>query len=296
MSDYKDIWYQSSDDLKLYARDYPRDYPRDYENDEAALTLLCMPGLTRNAADFEDLCIALQGTHRVIAVDQRGRGKSQWDKDASHYQPATYVQDMFTLLDELQLDTVGLVGTSLGGLMAMLMNAMQPGRFAGVILNDIGPVVNQVGLDRIKGYVGKAAPVTTWAQAIGQTRQTNGAAFPLMQAADWERFTRRIYGEDDSGVPRLLYDPAIAQPIAASEDSAVPPDLWPVFETLAGTPTLVIRGELSDILSPDCVAEMKRRKPDMQVFEVADVGHAPVLDEPGLVPAIKAFLAAIPAR
>lgn len=285
-SHYKDIWYQSSDDLTLYAR--------DYENDEAALTLLCMPGLTRNAADFEDLCLALCDACRVIAVDQRGRGKSQWDKDPSRYQPATYVQDMFKLLDELELESVGLVGTSLGGLMAMLMNAMQPGRFDCVILNDIGPVVNQAGLDRIKAYVGKAAPVATWDQAIEQTRQTNGAAFPLMQTADWERFTRRIYGESDSGVPRLLYDPAIAEPIAANESSAVPPDLWPVFAALAETPTMIIRGELSDILSRDCVEEMKRRKPDLQVFEVANVGHAPVLDEPGLVPTIKAFLATIP--
>ena len=162
-----------------------------------------------------------------------------------------------------------------------------------MILNDIGPVVDQAGLDRIKAYVGKAAPVTTWAQAIEQTRQTNGAAFPLMQGADWKRFTRRIYGEDESGVPRLLYDPAIAVPIVANENSAVPPDLSPVFGALAGTPTMIFRGESADMLSRDCVAEMKQRKPDLQVFEVANVGHAPVLDEPGVAPAIKAFLAAI---
>ncbi|MEX2326290.1 MAG: alpha/beta hydrolase, partial [Pseudomonadales bacterium] len=257
------------------------------------LTLLCMAGLTRNAADFEDLCSALQDTYRVIAVDQRGRGKSDWDKEPGHYQPTTYVQDMFTFLDELKPESVVLVGTSLGGLMAMMMNAMQPERFAGVIINDIGPVVNPEGLDRIKRYVGKAAPVASWNQAIEQTRQTNAVAFPHMTEAGWERFTHRIYGEDRNGAPRLLYDPAIAQPIAEDEDSAVPPDLWPVFDTLAGTPTMVIRGELSDILHKDCVAEMKKRKPDLHVFEVTGVGHAPILDEPGVIPGVVDFLSQI---
>jgi len=280
-----EIHYQSADGLALYARDYP--------SERTDLTLLCMPGLTRNAADFEDFCAALQPHYRCIAVDQRGRGRSQYDSNPANYQPATYVQDMFTLIDELGLENVVLVGTSLGGLMAMMMNAMRPGQFAGVVLNDIGPEVNQAGLDRIKNYVGKAAPVNSWEEAIAQTKATNGLAFPKVDDTGWAKFARRIYGENAQGIPELLYDPAISTPMEEADNNAVPPDLWPVFDALAGVPSIVIRGELSDILHPDSLAEMRRRKPDIEVIEIPDVGHAPMLDEPGVVTAISAFLSSL---
>ncbi|HKI74256.1 MAG TPA: alpha/beta hydrolase, partial [Pseudomonadales bacterium] len=170
MATFDDIFYQSRDGLRLHAREYGRA--------DSPFTLLCMPGLTRNAADFEDIGEAFRTHYRIVAADQRGRGDSAWDTDASHYEPATYVQDMFTLIESAGMQKVVLLGTSLGGLMAMMMNAMHPGRFAGVILNDIGPEVNPAGLERIKGYVGKSAPVTSWADAVAQTRQTNRIAFP----------------------------------------------------------------------------------------------------------------------
>ena len=282
MQDYEDIWYHSEDGLRLYAR--------DYVCKGAPLTLLCMHGLTRNSADFEPLCEYLAPDYRMIVVDQRGRGKSERDIEPANYHPATYVQDMFRLIDTLQLTNLVLVGTSLGGLMAMIMNALRPGAFKAVVINDIGPVVEPEGLERIKKYVGKIPPAKSWDEAVANIRRLNEQAFPHFQLADWQQFTRRLYAENDQGIPELLYDPAIFLPLAADEGNAVPPDLWPAFEQLRDVPTLLIRGALSDILSAETSAEMLRRKPDLQFVEIADVGHAPILDEPAVVQAISCFL------
>jgi pimeloyl-ACP methyl ester carboxylesterase len=198
---------------------------------------------------------------------------------------------MFTLLDSLGLDRVALLGTSMGGLMSMIMAAMQPQRFSAVVLNDIGPVIDPAGLERIKGYVGKSAPVANWDEAVAQTRAINGQAFPDYDGDDWLRFARALYREDTAGVPVLAYDPAISRPIAEDEEAAVPPDLWPAFDALKPIPTLVVRGALSDILASTCVAEMRARKPDLQVAEIPDRGHAPTLEEPACIAAIDRFLA-----
>ena len=285
MSDasFQDVWYDSDDGLRLYARDYP--------TDNASLTVLCMHGLTRNSADFEDIADTLSANHRVIAVDQRGRGRSQWDGNSANYTPARYVADMFTLINVLQLENVVLLGTSMGGLMSMLMVAMQPQQFRGVILNDIGPVVAQAGLDRIKNYVGKSEPVDTLERAIEQTAAVNGLAFPDYRPADWEKWVHRTYATDEDGRLALLYDPTIAEPMGAADENAVPPDTWPLFDAMTALPLLTLRGELSDILEPDCVAEMQRRHPAMHFVTVPRVGHAPMLDEPLATEAIERFLA-----
>jgi pimeloyl-ACP methyl ester carboxylesterase len=283
MSRYEDVWYQSSDGLKLYARDYP--------NASARATVLCMHGLTRNSADFAELADALQANYRVIAVDQRGRGRSAWDPNPANYNPLVYVRDMYTLLDGLGLQQVIAIGTSMGGIMSMIMSALQPARFRAVLLNDIGPVIAPAGLDRIRGYVGKVPPVTSWAEAETRVRQLNTHAFPHWQAEDWSRFARKLYQENADGVPQLAHDPAIAESLKA-DPSAPPPDLWPSFQGLAQIPTLVLRGSTSDILDPECVAEMQRRKPDIKVVEVPGVGHAPMLDEPVARQAVLEFLAA----
>lgn len=282
---FDDVLYQSSDGLRLYAR--------DYRNDQAKHTLLCMHGLSRNSADFAALCEHMADDYRIVAVDQRGRGRSDYDSSPDNYQLGVYVQDMFTLIEHLELQQPVLIGTSMGGLIAMLMQATQPGRFAGLILNDIGPVVNPAGLQRIKGYVGKIGPVNSWEEAARQVEMINKAAFPNFQRQDWEDFARNMYGEDDKGVPVLLYDPAIAKPMDEDNTDAVAPELWPVFDAALSTPLLLVRGELSDILAPDCVREMQARHADMHYVEVADVGHAPVLDEPQAVQAIKEFLSAL---
>ncbi|MBQ74957.1 MAG: alpha/beta hydrolase [Gammaproteobacteria bacterium] len=285
MSAYEDIWYESDDGLKLYAR--------DYRNDNAELTLLCLPGLTRNSADFDDLALALQGQYRVISVDQRGRGNSEWDREIANYQPARYTQDMYTLIDKLSLDNIVLVGTSLGGLMSMMMVALRSDIFRGVVINDIGPVVSQAGLDRIKGYVGKSKPVDSWEDAVEQAAAVNGVAFPNYQEADWTKIVHRMYEEDADGHLVLRYDPAIAEPMDNDQDNAVPPDLWPLFDLMKDIPLLTFRGELTDILSLDCANEMKRRRPDMNLVEVASVGHAPMLDEPEVMPVLSTFLASL---
>ena len=284
---YEDVWYRSEDALKLYARDYP--------NAAAPLTLLCMPGLSRNSADFGDLAVALQDEYRVVAVDQRGRGRSAWDANSTNYTPFRYVSDMATLIDRLALEDVVLVGTSLGGMMAMLMVAAHPERFRGVVLNDIGPVVNQAGLARIMGTVGNAAPVKTWDDAADQAMALNGAAFPHYAREDWARWARRTYAENAAGEPQLLYDPAIADPMRPADSNAVPPDTWPLFEAARGVPILALRGALSDILDEPCFTEMQQRHPNLTPVTVPEVGHAPMLDEPGVVDHIRAFLRRIQA-
>lgn len=284
MSDYVDLWYDGSDGLRLYARDYRHAAPR--------ATILCLHGLTRNSADFAELAAELQRDYRVIAVDQRGRGRSSDAPDPATYNPLVYVQDMFRLLDGQGLARVIAIGTSMGGLMSLLMAATQPGRLSAVILNDIGPEIDPAGLARIRGYVGRIPPVADWAAAIAQVRALNADVFPDWNAADWERFTRKLYRDDGHGRPVLAHDPAIAQSIAANPD-APPVDLWPAFAALAAIPTLVIRGATSDILAPACVAEMKRRKPDLRAIEVPQRGHAPMLDEPVARAAIHEFLASL---
>ncbi len=288
MNSYEDIYYESSDGLNLYARDYPC---TDAEL-VAPETILCMHGLTRNSADFANLAMHLCARYRVICVDQRGRGKSDYDKIVGNYTPLTYVQDMFSLLDKLEVEKVILIGTSMGGLMSFLMAAMQGPRIRAMVINDIGPEVDPVGLDRIKSYVGKGEAAATWAEAINQSRTLNGPAFPDFSDQQWSEFTHALY-KDEHGTPVLAYDPAIAKPMADEESGAVPPDLWPVFDASAGIPTLVIRGELSDILSPLCVASMQARRKDLQFVEVPGRGHAPTLDELVCRSSIDQFLAMV---
>ncbi len=282
VSSYEDIYYQSEDGLRLYARDYP--------HPTAEHVVLCMHGLTRNSQDFEHIASVLNEHFRVVVPDQRGRGDSAYDPNAANYRPGTYVADMFTLLGHLGISQVILLGTSMGGLMAMLMNAARPEIVEAVILNDIGPEVDPAGLARIQARVGKLPPVTSWDEAVRQNQEAQGHAFPDLSDADWLEFTRALYREDDNGVPRLAYDPAISQPMTDSAEAAVPADLWPVFDKLSDVPLLLVRGALSDILSSPCTAEMQRRHPGMRLVELTNRGHAPLLDEPEGERAIVEFL------
>ncbi len=282
MSGYEDIYYPSADGLRLYARDYP--------HATAGHVVLCLHGLTRNSQDFEHIASVLNANFRVVVPDQRGRGHSAYDPNPANYRPGTYVEDMFTLLDHLGINRAILLGTSMGGLMAMLINAARPAVVEAVILNDIGPEVDPAGLARIQARVGKSPPVSSWEEAVRQNREAQGPAFPDFSDDSWRQFTRALYREDEHGVPRLAYDPAISQPITQSDAAAVPADLWPVFEKLADQPLLLVRGALSDILSSACTAEMQRRHPDMRLVELTNRGHAPILDEPEAEGAITGFL------
>jgi pimeloyl-ACP methyl ester carboxylesterase len=278
---WTDRYFQSADGLRLYYRDYPAAEP-------GRIPVLCLPGLTRNSRDFETLSPRVQRSRRVLAADLRGRGKSQRDPNWHNYHPGTYLADVARLLADADAPRVVMVGTSLGGIIAMLMAATAPQAVAGVILNDVGPEVAPEGLQRISGYVGRTAPVRSWAEAVAQAKQTFGLAWPDGTDEQWLAFVHRTYDEVD-GVPRLAMDPMVGEAVRAAPAGAAP-DLWPVFAALRGVPTLVIRGEFSDVLSPQTFDRMAREKPDLVRVTVANRGHAPLLDEPECVAAVDAFL------
>jgi len=282
MADFEDFWMTAQDGVRLHAR--------DYGNDAAPFTVLCLHGLSRNAADFEDLAEVLAPRYRVVVMEQRGRGESGWDPVPANYHLGTYVRDTTDLLNALGLNDVAVIGTSMGGLMGMAMGSATPERFRGIVLNDIGPVVEAAGLARIQGYVGRGEPVGSWADAVAAVRAISEVAFPDLDDAEWEAFARRLYRQRDDGRLELAYDPAIAEPMNADTGAAVPPDLWSLFDGLSSLPLLVIRGALSDILSAATVQEMARRHPRLRHVDVPQRGHAPLLSEPAALDAIEGFL------
>ncbi|MCJ2182771.1 alpha/beta hydrolase [Novosphingobium sp. 1949] len=270
--------------LDLVARDYPA-------TRTGAPVLLLMHGLTRNSADFEPLVAHLAGDYRLIVPDQRGRGLSQWDDDPAQYRPEVYCADMFALLDGLGIASCAVVGTSMGGLMALVMQAMRPGFASAMVFNDIGPVLEAEGLARIQGYVGPGTAMTGWTEAAARCRAINAAAFPDFGAAQWMAFARRTCTQNSDGSVSFAYDPAIAQGVAGEEPSVVPSDLWPLWDALDALPVLVVRGALSDLLGRATLAQMaQRHSGPYSAVEIARVGHAPILDEPAALTAILAFL------
>jgi pimeloyl-ACP methyl ester carboxylesterase len=258
--------------------------------ENAPLTVLCLHGLTRNVADFEFIAGHLSARYRVIAADQRGRGKSQWDPETANYRPTTYVADMFALLDHLAIERVAVIGTSMGGIMAMIMGAMQPARLAGLVLNDIGPEVPAPGMSRLRRTLNDRKPSATWADAALQARRLNEMAFPDYGEDQWAAFARRTYVEDRDGRPVAAFDPAILEGLNETDPNAVPPNLWAQWQLLGTIPILAIRGAVSDIISAETLSSMAARHPNLKAVTVANRGHAPMLDEPAAVAAIDEFL------
>jgi pimeloyl-ACP methyl ester carboxylesterase len=258
--------------------------------ENAPLTVLCLHGLTRNVADFGFIAEHLSARYRVIAADQRGRGKSQWDPQIANYRPTTYVADMFALLDHLAIERLVVIGTSMGGIMAMIMGAMQPRRLQGIVLNDIGPEISAAALQRLRHSLNDRMPVSTWAEASVQARRLNGMAFPDYRDADWDAFARRTYVQDPAGRPVPAFDPAILHGLNETAPSAVPPDLWLQWRQLAPIPMRAIRGALSDIITAETLEAMAARHPNLRTVTLANRGHAPMLDEPAAVAAIEEFL------
>lgn len=277
----------AADGLSLYCREY---LPKG-EVPAAAPAVLCVPGLTRNCRDFESLALWLSTTHRVLTPDLRGRGRSDYDPDPRRYQPLTYVGDIATMLQALGVRRVFWIGTSLGGLLAMLMASMRPGLLAGAVLNDVGPEIDPAGAARIAGYVGRLPPVRSWEDAAAQARLVNGVALPDFTDADWMRFARCAYRDDGTGRPVVDMDPRIGD--AVREAAGPAPDLWPMFRALLPVPTLAIRGASSDILSAATLARMCEIKPDLETLVLEGRGHAPTLDEPACRAAIAALLARV---
>jgi pimeloyl-ACP methyl ester carboxylesterase len=284
-SAWTDRYFASADGLRLYYRDYAAGEP-------GRLPVMCLPGLTRNGRDFEDVALQVRRTRRVLCPDLRGRGRSQYDPNHLNYHPGTYVGDLARLLADAGVERVVLFGTSLGGILSMLIAATTPRILAGVILNDVGPEVAPEGLQRISAYVGRHSPVHSWDEAAAQMRAMYGVAMPDAGDADWMRFARRSYSDVD-GVPVLDVDRGVGEAVRAAPAGAAP-DLWPVYAALGPVPTLAIRGELSDVLSVATFDRMQREKPDLERLTVSRRGHPPMLDEPECVAAIDAFLARLP--
>ena len=276
--------WTSADGLTLRYRDYPGRADRP--------ALLCIPGLTRNCRDFEPVAAAFAGEWRVVAIDLRGRGQSDYARDPASYMPLQYVADVIALLDQAGLARVVMLGTSLGGIVIMLLAMAAPDRIAGAVLNDVGPEVEATGLARIREYVGQGRSFPTWMHAARALREQAGIAYPEFVISDWLRLARRLMVVGPGGRIALDYDMKIAEPFNRSE-SAAAFDMWPAFRALAGRPVLAVRGALSDILSATTLERMGRELPAMDAVTVPAVGHAPTLEEPTAQRAIAALLAKI---
>lgn len=277
---YEDGWWYSADGLRLHFRDYP--------GDEARAPVLCIPGLTRNARDFEGVAQRLAGKRRVIAVDLRGRGESDYAIDPLTYVPPVYLQDLGALIAEHCVGPVVVFGTSLGGLMAMLLSLTARPSLAGVLLNDVGPELGASGMARIRSYVGKAESFTSWDDAARVIAANHEGAFPDYTDRDWLAWAHRMCRERE-GVIVFDYDMAIAEPFKLPQPEPAF-DLWPAFETLHGLPALLVRGERSDVLEAATASEMIRRVPTMDFLTLPRTGHAPTLEEPDAVAAIDRLL------
>lgn len=283
---FADRYWTSADGLELHYRDYRS------EAADGRPPVLCLHGLTRNARDFADLAEHLAPQWRVIVPEMRGRGQSAY-ADLSHsYGPATYVEDVTALLDELGIDRFVAIGTSLGGLMTMMMAAENADRIAAAVLNDIGPELEEAGLARIREYVGQGRTYATWMHAARALEEAHGSAYPNHSTHEWLDMAKRIMVLGQNGRISYDYDMAIAEPFAADEGAA-PPDLWPAYEALAGRPLLILRGALSDLFADRTLARMVERNPDAEAVVVPDVGHAPQLDEPVARAAIDRLLARV---
>lgn len=283
MSDagFTDGYFWSRDGLRLHYR--------DYAGPDALPPILCIPGLTRNVRDFEGLAGRLAGRRRVICVSLRGRGESAFAKDALTYVPLTYLHDVEVLIEELKLDRLVSVGTSLGGLITMLLAATHPGLLAGAVLNDIGPEIAPQGLARIKSYVGKGGNWPTWMHAARDIAASNAAVYPRYAMTDWLRMAKQLCRVASAGRIVWDYDARIAEPFRLP-GGEVGVDLWPALDALKEVPVLSLRGALSDVFTAETQAEMARRLPRLTAVEVPEVGHAPSLDEPVAVAAIERFL------
>jgi pimeloyl-ACP methyl ester carboxylesterase len=289
MTDHAERFWTSADGLTLFARDYAG------ASGPAKLPVICIHGLTRNSRDFEAVApwIAAQG-RRVLAVDVRGRGRSERDPNPMNYQPPVYAGDVLALMAHAGIARAVFLGTSMGGLITMTLAAINPAVVAAAALNDVGPELSPVGLGRISGYVGgERKPVESWADAAAYIGSINGPAFPHATPEFWEAFARRTFRED-AGRPVLDYDPEIAAPFRQTPTGPAP-DLWPFFAGLVtGRPTLLIRGGISDLIDAEIAERMRKAAPTMAYAEVPNVGHAPMLTEPEARAALAEFLSVAP--
>ncbi|MGE0749863.1 MAG: alpha/beta fold hydrolase [Variibacter sp.] len=283
---YTSRFINASDGLKLHARDYGT-------ANATALPVVCLPGLTRTAADFHALALALScddaSPRRVIAIDSRGRGLSEHDRDPRNYAVPVELNDARTVLAALNVQRAIFVGTSRGGILTMVLAAVAPTLLAGAVLNDIGPVIEMAGLMRIKSYVGKLPQPRDIADAGEILKRMFASQFPRLSNAQWREVAALTWHVAPDGRPALSYDPQIALTLADVDPAKPAPTLWPQFEALKSVPMMVIRGLLSDLLSAATVEAMRARHPKLEVVEAPDEGHPPALGTPTMIAKIRAF-------
>ncbi|MDG4854724.1 MULTISPECIES: alpha/beta hydrolase [unclassified Mesorhizobium] len=283
---FSDFFYAAPDGLKLHARIYG-------EANGGGWPVVCLPGLTRNARDFHELALYLSSKaktpRKVVAFDYRGRGRSDYDPDISHYNVGVEAGDVLAGLSALGIEEAGFIGTSRGGLIIHVLGALKPAALKAIVLNDIGPVIEAEGLAHIRSYLDRAPRPKTFAEAVDTQRRVHGAGFPALTDADWARMVGAICRDTDAGlVPD--FDPALVETLANVDFSKPLPDLWPQFNALAAVPLLAIRGGNSTLLSTATLEEMAKRHPGMQTITVEGQGHAPFLETGNLPKKIADFL------
>ena len=286
LTKFTDGYWWSPDGLRLHYRDYAG-------GDDGRPPLLCLPGLTRNARDFEPLAERLAGEWRLICPNMRGRAESAQAKDPMTYVPLTYLQDISRLLADLAITRFVAVGTSLGGLITMLIAATHKEWLAGALLNDVGPKLEQAGLDRIRASVGVGQSHQSWVQAARTLEEANRDIYPHYGLEQWLAMAKRLYRLNSGGRVVLDYDMRVAEPLRiAGGEAGV--DMWPAMKAFSDVPTLILRGERSDILSAATAERMAAEiGPSAELVTVPDVGHVPVLDEPEAAEAIDRLLSRV---
>jgi pimeloyl-ACP methyl ester carboxylesterase len=282
--DGRSIFIAAPDGLRLHVR--------EYSARTDAIPVVCLPGLTRTTADFDALAPALAHTRperEVIAIDSRGRGKSEYDPDPRKYNLAVELGDALAVITTLKIDRAIFVGSSRGGILTMLLAAAHPEAIAGAVLHDIGPLIEPKGVARIKSYVGKMRQPQNFEEAADILRELFAAQFPKLTAVQWFSAAQRTW-KAEAGKLVPTYDPALAETLADFDMEHQLPPLWNEFDALARTPVLVIRGANSDILSAVTVREMQARHPNLETIEIPDQGHVPFLDDADLIDRIAAFV------
>nr|WP_314087719.1 alpha/beta hydrolase [uncultured Shinella sp.] len=287
---FRDIFFSSEDGLRLHARDYPA---RQTRESSERLPVICLPGLSRNARDFHQLALLLayhpEKSRRVIALDYRGRGLSQYDPNSVNYNVMVECKDVVALCDVLGLRQCLFIGTSRGGLILHILAALRPDLIAATVLNDIGPVIEVEGLIEIRDYLGRRSTFSSFEQAADALAALHGQTFPTLARADWVEMAHALYTRRNGSLV-ADYDSALNDQLQAIDFSKPLPTLWPQFEVLAEKPMLVIRGEHSKLFSAETLKAMAEDRAQVLAQTAPGQGHAPLLHHADVFPSLSVFL------